>query len=319
MPVPHPPRCVLGAVQPTRPREEATITLLTVDADGVPLRHGGAVITARVAPSGVASVADNHDGTYSISYTLNVTGAHELALKLVGVRLPSGKRQSLPPSPFAPVALLCELSDAVTATAVVSKLPVYTPAGVPLRFRVTAASSAPTVELRPCGAPGLASAVKATVRAGDGGAWDVSLTPLRAGDFYLSIAADGTACGGSPHLLHVRAGTPDLESSTCTCKAPSPLLRHRPAAFELRLRDAHGNAVGVAPNLRAELMQLRPRGEAKVWPAAILPVCVVDGAEEHAHAPTHEVRLVPVAAGPHALRLSLVGEGAAREWALVVQ
>ena len=112
MPVPHPPRCVLGAVQPTRPREEATITLLTVDADGVPLRHGGAVITARVAPSGVASVADNHDGTYSISYTLNVTGAHELALKLVGVRLPSGKRQSLPPSPFAPVALLCELSDA---------------------------------------------------------------------------------------------------------------------------------------------------------------------------------------------------------------
>ena len=102
MPVPHPPRCVLGSVQPTRPREQAVITLLTVDADGVPLRTGGAVITARVAPSGVASVVDNHDGTYSIAYTLTVTGPHELALKVVGVRLPSGKRQSLPPSPRHP-------------------------------------------------------------------------------------------------------------------------------------------------------------------------------------------------------------------------
>ena len=56
-------------------------------------------------------MADNHDGTYSISYTLTVTGPHELALKVVGVRLPSGKRQSWPGHPFA-VALLCELSDA---------------------------------------------------------------------------------------------------------------------------------------------------------------------------------------------------------------
>ena len=71
-------------------RQTASFTIESYDASGVKLQSGGEPfrVDCRGASSVRARVADNEDGTYTVTWTPTVSGKYDIAISLHGIPLP---------------------------------------------------------------------------------------------------------------------------------------------------------------------------------------------------------------------------------------
>jgi len=215
------------------------VTVHSEDDKGNAITTGGANITASlIGPEElVAYIADNHDGTYSVTYTPKLAGSYTFNIKSEGLAIKN--------APFT-VSVAPGALDALHSTATGTGT-VESPAGKPAKFVVQTKDSVGN-NLKVGGLKVHAAltgpkAINVNIVDNKDGSYSAEYEADQAGVYELQVTVDSKPVKDSPFKVEISAGAADAKHTTADGKGLAQVVANELAFFVVTTKDAHGNVV----------------------------------------------------------------------------
>jgi len=228
--------------------EEAVFTIHAIDEDGNPRRDGGDIFNVKVkgpgGDDGGVQVADNGDGTYTVTYTPTQVGDYNIDVVFEG--------QHIKGAPFN-VETKKRPADPRNSYAHGPGLEPGNETNQPLHFTIVAKNvhdeqvdyggnkfdvviAGPTGDKRPD-----------SIKDNEDGTYSVTYSVSKPGDYQVGIQLDGEKIKGVPYNVHI--GGPDASNSYATGPGVEGAVAKQAAPFRIHAVGADGqpNRTGGDP------------------------------------------------------------------------